>query len=106
MKKALIVVLAVSLLSLSLWAAGPKTYQVTGPIIEIKGDVIVILKGNEKWEVAKDAATKITGELKMGAKVTIEYTMIAKAIEVKGEVTKAAPKTETKAPTKSGGVKG
>ncbi len=107
MKKALIAVLAVSLLSLSLWAAGPKTYQVTGPILEIKGDVIVVQKGNDKWEVAKDAATKITGELKVGAKVTIEYTMTAKAIEVKGEVTKAAPKTETKATAKSsGGIKG
>ncbi len=102
MKKALIAVLAVSLLSLSLWAAGPKTYQVTGPILEIKGDVIVVQKGNDKWEVAKDAATKITGELKVGAKVTIEYTMTAKTIEVKPEA-----KAPAKAPAKSGGgIKG
>ncbi len=85
MKKVLIVVLAVSLLSVSPWAAGPKTYQATGSVLEIKGDVIVVLKGTDKWEVAKDAATKITGDLKVGARVTIEYTMTAKTIEAKGE---------------------
>ena len=92
MKKVLIAWLAAALVSVSLWAAGPKTYQVTGPVLEIKGDVIVVQKGEEKWEVAKDAATKITGELKVGAKVTIEYTMTAKTVEVKAE-TKAAPAT-------------
>jgi len=97
MKKALIVVLALSLLSVSLWAADPKTYQVTGPVLEIKGDVIVVQKGTDKWEIAKDAATKITGDLKVGSKVTIEYTMTAKTIEAKGEA--AASKT---APAKTG----
>jgi hypothetical protein len=97
MKKVLIVVLAVSLLSVSLWAAAPKTYQVTGPVLEIKGDIIVIQKDNDKWEIAKDAATKITGDLKVGSKVTIQYTMTAKSVEVKAD---------TKAPAKSGGTKG
>lgn len=65
------------------FAAGPKSYQVTGPVLEIKGDVIVVGKGSEKWEVARDAATKVDGDLKIGSKVTIEYTMAAKKIEVK-----------------------
>jgi hypothetical protein len=65
------------------FAAGPKTYQVTGPILEIKGDVIVIEKGNEKWEFYCDAATRVDGELKVGSKNTVEYTMTAKKIEVK-----------------------
>ncbi len=99
MRKTLIVVLTLVLLSLSLWASGPKTYQVTGPVLEIKGDVIVVQKGNDKWEITRDAATKIKGDLKVGAKVTIEYTMTAKAVEVKGE---AAP---AKAPAKSGAKK-
>jgi hypothetical protein len=34
--------------SVSLWAAGPKTYRVTGPVLEIKGDVIVVQKGTDK----------------------------------------------------------
>ena len=65
------------------FAAGPKTYQVTGPVLEIKGDVIVVEKGKDKWEVAKSAATKVTGDLKVGSKVTMEYTMTAVSVDVK-----------------------
>jgi hypothetical protein len=67
------------------FAAGPKTYQVTGPVLEIKGDVIVVEKGKDKWEVAKSAATKVTGDLKVGSKVTIEYTMTAVTVDVKAD---------------------
>ena len=42
-------------------------------------------KGNEKWEVSRDAATKVTGDLKVGSKVTIEYKMTATKIDVKEE---------------------
>ena len=37
--------------------AGPKTYQVTGPILEVTDASIVVQKGDEKWEVARDAKT-------------------------------------------------
>lgn len=85
MKKSLIVMVCMVFLWSSLvFAAGPKTYQVTGPVLEIKGDIVVVQKGKEKWEIQKDAATKVKGDLKVGAKVTIEYTMKATAIEVKG----------------------
>lgn len=102
MKRMLTVFLGAALLSVAAMAAGPKTYQVTGPVLEIKGDVIVVQKDTDKWEVAKDAATKITGDLKVGSKVTIEYTMTAKKVEVKGE---AAPKANAKAPAKAGAKK-
>jgi hypothetical protein len=46
-------------------------------------DSVVVQKGKEKWEIALDASTKVKGELKVGAKVTIEYTMKAVAVEVK-----------------------
>jgi len=85
MKKSLMVIVCAVLLWSSLvFAAGPKTYQVTGPVLEIKSDVIVVQKGKEKWEIMKDAATKVKGDLKVGSKVTIEYTMKATAVEVKG----------------------
>ena len=58
---------AVLLFASAAFAAGPKTYQVTGPVLELKDDVIVVQKGKEKWEIAKGAA-KVTGELKVGAK--------------------------------------
>lgn len=63
--------------------AGAKTYQVTGPIVDITDTTIVVMKGKDKWEIDKSAATKVNGELKKGSKVTIVYTMTASDIEVK-----------------------
>jgi hypothetical protein len=65
-------------------AAAPNTYQVTGPVLELKDDLIVVQKGKEKWELARTPDTKIKGELKVGSKVTIEYRMTATTVEVKG----------------------
>lgn len=78
------------------FAAGPKNYQVTGPVLEVKDDVIVVKKGNDNWEIAKDKATKVTGDLKVGAKVTIQYQMKATEIEVKGAPAKPAAKEAPK----------
>lgn len=87
--KSLVSVLAAFALTASLALAGaPKSYQVTGPILEVKDDVIVVQKGNDKWEIARDAATKVNGELKVGAKVTIEYRMTATSVEVKADKAK------------------
>lgn len=66
------------------FAGATKTYQVTGPVLEVKDDVIIVQKGKEKWEIARTPETKITGELKVGSKVTIEYRMTATTVEVKG----------------------
>lgn len=83
MKKVLILACAFMFVATMAFAAGPKTYQVTGPVLEVKGDVIVVEKGKDKWEVTKSAATKVTGDLKVGSKVTIEYTMTAVSVDVK-----------------------
>ena len=56
--------------------------QVTGSVLEISDTKIVIQKGRGKWEIARNTTT-VTGDLKVGAKVTIQYTMTATAIEVK-----------------------
>ena len=64
--------------------AGPKTYQATGPVLAVTDTSITVQKGDEKWEIVRDGQTKITGELKVGSKVTIEYTMNAVGVEVKG----------------------
>jgi RNase P/RNase MRP subunit p29 len=67
--------------------AGPqaKTYQVTGPVVELTETMIVVQKGDEKWQVARDKGTKVTGDLKVGAKVTIQYRCVATDVEVKSE---------------------
>jgi hypothetical protein len=59
-----------------------KTYQVTGPVLEVRPDAVVVQKGADKWELGKDAGTKVTGDLKVGSKVTITYTMTATDIKV------------------------
>jgi cytochrome c1 len=64
-------------------AAAPKTYQVTGPIVEVNDSTITVMKGKEKWEIARNKDTKVTGDLKVGAKVTIMYSMTAASIEAK-----------------------
>ena len=58
-------------------------YQVTGPVLELRDDVIVVQKDNEKWEVSRDKTTNVAGDLKVGSKVTVYYTMTATKIEVK-----------------------
>ena len=77
-------VLCLAIVSLA-FAGSLKTYQVTGPVLEVKDDVIVVQKGKEKWEIARDKTTKVTGDLKVGAKVTIQYQMKATEIEAKSD---------------------
>ena len=74
--------------------AGVKTYQVTGPILELTNDTITVQKGKDKWEIARDASTKVTGDLKVGSKVTIQYEMKAASIEVKAEKGKGKGKSK------------
>lgn len=86
-------------LGLPAQAAQPKTYQVTGPVLELTNDTITVKKGSEKWEIGRDAATKVTGDLKVGATVTIQYRMSAASIDVKGaakadKADKGAAKTD------------
>jgi len=67
------------------YGAGPKTYQVTGPVLEVTDAIIAVQKGKDRWEIGRDASTKVTGDLKVGSKVTVEYKMIGTAVEVKPE---------------------
>jgi hypothetical protein len=67
----------------SLRAADAKSYQVTGPVLGLTATTITVQKGDDKWELARNSSTKVLGDLKVGAKVTIYYTMTAGEIEVK-----------------------
>jgi hypothetical protein len=95
MKRILMVVGLVLLIASFALAGAPKSYQVTGPVLEFDGDHITVQKGNEKWEIAFDKDVKVTGgEVKKGAKVTVHYTMKASAVEIKeaAKPAKEAPK--------------
>jgi hypothetical protein len=74
---------AALLTTCSLNAADAKSYQVTGPVLAVTPTTITVQKGDDKWEITRDSKTKITGDLKVGAKVTIYYTMVATDVEVK-----------------------
>jgi hypothetical protein len=82
MKKCILVLCLAVFYSSVAFAATVK-YQVTGPVLEVRDDAVVVQKENEKWEIARDKATSITGDLKVGSKVTVFYTMQATKIEVK-----------------------
>ena len=97
MKKAAVVLASVALavlFSTAVILAAAKTYQVTGPVLEVSDTMIAVQKGKDRWEIARDASTKVTGDLKVGSKVTIEYRMTATAVDVKAE--KASKSTSKK----------
>lgn len=71
-------------LTLTPLAHAAKTYQVTGTVTKLTDKVITLEKTDgEKWELDRGDQTKITGDLKVGAKVTVEYKMSATKVEVK-----------------------
>jgi hypothetical protein len=70
---------AVSLaLASLLFAAGGKTYEITGTVVSATGTTLVVEKGTERYEFAIDPATiKGSAELKVGSTVTVTYVMSA-----------------------------
>ena len=75
---------ALLLCSSLVFASPAKTYQVTGPILEVRNDMIAVQKGNDRWEIARDPSTSMkSGTPKVGDKVLIEYRMSATSVEVK-----------------------
>ena len=73
-------------------AQTPDKYQVTGQVVEVTDSMIVVMKGKERFEMARDASTKITGDIKVGAKITAKYRITATSVEVKAAA--AAKKTK------------
>jgi hypothetical protein len=90
----LVAVLAFSIFFASSAFGAVKTYQVTGPVLEVRSDMIAVQKGKDRWEIARDpSATMKGGEPKVGDKVLVEYRMTATSVEVK---TPAASKKKSK----------
>ena len=86
------------------FAAEPRDYQVTGPVLDVNPDIIVVQKGNEKWEIGRDKDTKVTGDIKKNSRVTVYYKMTASRIEVK-DAAKAKADTPAKDDAKKAGSK-
>ena len=81
--------------------AGAKTYEVTGPVLEVNDSMIVVQKGKDRWEVDRDSNTKVNGDVKVGDKVHINYTMTAKDVEVKAAKAEKGTKKEKASPAAS-----
>jgi len=95
MKKIILILgVALSLAATNLLAADAKTYQVTGPVLEVNDSYIVVQKGEDKWQLACDKAT--AGKVKVGDKVTVQYQMVAKTVEAKPAKAEKAAKPEKK----------
>lgn len=63
--------------------AKPDAYQVTGNVVEINNNVIVVMKGKERFEIARDGGSKVPADVKVGDKVTVHYRMTATDVEAK-----------------------
>jgi hypothetical protein len=100
--KSLFGVVLLSLCAAGFVFAGPqaKSYQVTGPVVEVTDTAITVKKGEDNWQIARDAGTKVDGELKVGAKVTVHYRMVATDVEVKADKPDAAKPKKTDKPEK------
>ena len=97
MKAAFSLLAAAGLAFSSVAFAGAKTYEVTGPVLEVNDSMIVVQKGKDRWEINRDANTKVTGDVKVGDKVHVTYTMSATEVEVKAG--KGGKKDAKAAPT-------
>ncbi len=72
------------------FAASPKTYQVTGPVTDVKDGLVTVQKGKESWQI--DASSVAPAGLKVGDKVTVTYVMTAKSVDVKAADAKGKKK--------------
>ena len=75
-------VLGLCLVTARVDAGDAKAYQVTGPVLEVNANYIVVQKGEQKWQIVIDKTTK-GANVKVGDKVTVYYTMTATEIETK-----------------------
>ena len=85
-------------LSGATFAAGAKTYQVTGTVLEMTGSKITV-QGTEKWEIDLDPTIKATGDVKVGATVTITYVMSATKMEGSAAAAETTPAAPSSAPS-------
>jgi len=80
--------LAAALFAAPAFAASPDSFQVTGVVKEANADTITVMKGTERFEIARGGDTTAVN---VGDKVTIHYKMTATKIEVKTAAKAPAP---------------
>jgi hypothetical protein len=71
--------------SIVLAAAEKKQYQVTGTVVSSDEKTIVVKKGDENWEIERNANTKVDGRIAVGEKITVHYHMVADHIDARND---------------------
>ena len=74
--------------------AAPKDYQFTGPIVSMTDTTLVVQKGKENWEFARDGSTKFPADAKVGDKITVHYVMHAESVDAGAATTKTSSKSK------------
>jgi Cu/Ag efflux protein CusF len=57
-------------------AADSKTFRADGTIQRMSGNMVLVRTSAQDIEITRDAKTKITGELRRGAAVTVIYDKV------------------------------
>jgi hypothetical protein len=65
--------------------AGPKMYQITGPIVAVDDSSITIRAKKEKWQFSRDPNSAASEHLKIGDVVTVTYWMTSAKLEIKDQ---------------------
>lgn len=85
--------------AIALISTGAFAYQVTGPVTAVNDKTITVEKGGEKWEIAKGSAN-VPSDVKVGSKVTIEYSMTASKVTAKDAPKSASTEDKSKSADK------
>ena len=68
--KLLLSLIVVGILALS-GAAFGGTITITGKVLAVTDSIVTVQSGSDVWEINRKETTKITGDLKVGATVTV-----------------------------------
>jgi len=101
MKKLVFATTALVLMSSTAALAAGKSYPLVGQVAEITSSKITVIGGNKKkWEIARDANSKVPADIKVGSIVVVNANLTAEEVVDKTPKAVATPaKTDAKAPT-------
>ncbi len=96
MKKVVLLISIIFLMTAVAYAAQDGIRKATGELVKITAESVVIKKGKGEMVITRDPSTNVTGNLKVGEKVTVEYKMIATSVAVKDPTSSKKKSTKKK----------
>ena len=79
MKRALGLAAVISLVMVAVALSADQKFRADGTIQRMSSDMVLVRTSAQDIEITRDAKTKITGELRTGAPVTVIYTKVSGA---------------------------